>query len=109
MGAPSVSEDPSGEFGGFSRWLSEENDRKSPRLVLSDEQHRREAVLAYGIAVEHIRVAAPPDSRTTARYCEMVRANSAALAGGDARLHLRLLHGQLKWLRSLPAGCGELR
>jgi hypothetical protein len=76
----------------------------APRLLLSDEQQHREAVLAYALALEHIRVASPSDSRATARYCASVVDNSRVLAGCDARLHLRLLKAHLRWLRGLKPG-----
>jgi hypothetical protein len=80
-----------------------------PRLLLSDVDRTREALLAARVAVEHIRVAAPSDSRATANYAARVVDNSRALAAGDGRLHLNLLAGHVTWLRSLPAGVGELR
>jgi hypothetical protein len=80
-----------------------------PRLVLTDEQHRRECVLAAGIAVEFIRLVVPADSRVTARYAASAVDNSRLLCAGSPRLHLSLLRGQLKWLRSLEPGSGELR
>jgi len=79
-----------------------------PRLVLTDDQRHMEAVLAAGIAVEFIRVAAPSDSRVTARYAASAVDNSRLLCAGSPRLHLSLLRGQLKWLRSLEPGSSEL-
>jgi hypothetical protein len=79
-------------------------DGTAPRLLLSDEQHRRECVLAAAIAIEFIRVVAPSDSRTTARYAATTVDNSRALCAGSPRLHLSLLRRQLKWLRGLPVG-----
>jgi hypothetical protein len=44
-------------------------------LCLSERQHRAESVLAYCVAIEHIRVAQPSDPRTTAMYCARVLDN----------------------------------
>ena len=108
MSALSAS-DPSGEFGDFASVGEQGNDRKSARLVLTDEDRVREALLASRIAVEHIRIAAPSDSRATANYAARVVDNSRRLAGGDASLHLRLLVSHRDWLRTLPVGSDELR
>ena len=78
-------------------------------VELTDEQHRLEHVLAAAVAAEFIRVAAPPDSRTTARYAATVVDNSRLLADRDVRRHLALLRSQVRWLRLLPAGSSELR
>lgn len=75
-----------------------------PRRLLSDSQWRTEHILAAWIAVEHIRIAAPADSRVTARYVSQVVDNSRLLAGSNARLHLNLLRSQLRWLKSLRPG-----
>jgi hypothetical protein len=109
MTAPPVSGDPFGEFGAFATSGMQGNDEKSGRLVLSDADRVREALLASRIAVEHIRIAAQSDSRATANYAARAVDNSRRLAGGDAGLHLNLLAGHVTWLRSLPAGVGELR
>jgi hypothetical protein len=101
--------DASGEFGDVAPVVKQGNDQKSPRLVLSDVDRVREALLASRIAVEHIRVVAPSDSRATASYAAQVVDNSRRLAGGDASLHLNLLGSHVKWLHSLPTGVGELR
>jgi hypothetical protein len=85
------------------------NEQRSPRLLLSDVVRVREALLTSRIAVEHLRIAAPSDSRATANYAARVVDNSRLLAGGDASLHLNLLGSHVKWLRSLPTGSGELR
>jgi hypothetical protein len=53
----------------------------APRLLLSDDAAHREAVLAYALALEHIRVASPSDLRVTARYCASVVDDSRLLAG----------------------------
>jgi hypothetical protein len=79
------------------------------RLVLSGAERTREALLSARIAVEHVRVVEPSDSRTTARYASQVVDNSRRLAGADAGLHLSLLAGHVAWLSSLPAGLGGLR
>ena len=78
-----------------------------PRLVLTDEQHRRECLLAAAVAIEFIRLVAPADSRVTARYAASTVDNSRLLCAGDARLHLSLLRGQVRHLRRLNPG--ELR
>jgi hypothetical protein len=109
MTAPPVPDDPSGEFGAFTPMLGVGNDRKSARLLLSDADRTREALLASRIAVEHIRVVQPSDSRVTAKYAATVIDNSRLLAGGNPRLHLSLLGSHVKWLKSLPTGFGELR
>ena len=75
-----------------------------PRLVLTEEQRRREHVLAAAVAIEFIRIAQPSDSRVTARYAASAVDNSRLLCAGSPRLHLSLLRGQLRWLRSLPVG-----
>jgi hypothetical protein len=79
---------------------------KAPGLVLSGAERTREALLASAIAVEHVRVVAPADSRTTAAYAARTVDNSRLLCGGDAQLHLTLLAGHRTWLRSLPSGGG---
>jgi hypothetical protein len=80
----------------------------SPRLLLSDAECTREALLASRIAVEHARVVGPVDSRRTAAYAATVVDNSRRLAGCDASLHLRLLREHVVWLHGLPSGGGEL-
>jgi hypothetical protein len=80
-----------------------------PHVLLTEYQRHVEAVLAAAVAIEFIRIAQPSDSRVTARYAASAVDNSRLLCAGSPRLHLSLLHGQLKWLRSLPAGCGELQ
>jgi hypothetical protein len=105
MSALSAS-DPSGEFDDVAPVDKQANNEKSARLVLSDVQRVREALLASRIAVEHIRVAAPSDSKATASYAARVVDNSRRLAGDDARLHLSLLAGHVTWLRGLPSGGG---
>src|SRR5687768_842973 len=110
MTAPPVpGEDGPEGFGAFAPKLGEENDQKSARLLLSDVDRTREALLASRIAVEHIRIVAPPNPSVTAAYAVQVVDNSRLLAGGDASLHLNLLGSHVKWLRSLPTGSGELR
>jgi hypothetical protein len=101
--------DGSEGFGDFAPSGLQGNEQEAPRLLLSDADRVREALLASRIAVEHIRIAAPSDSRVTANYAARVVDNSRRLAGGDAGLHLNLLAGHVMWLRSLPAGVGELR
>jgi hypothetical protein len=86
-----------------------EDEQEPPGLVLSPAERTREALLAAGIAVEHARVVGPVDSRVTAGYAARTVDNSRLLCGGDAALHLNLLHSHVVWLRGLPAGCGELR
>jgi hypothetical protein len=103
MSALSAS-DPSGEFDDVAPVDKQANNEKSARLVLSDVQRVREALLASRIAVEHIR--APSDSRATASYAARVVDNSRRLAGDDARLHLSLLAGHVAWLRGLTSGGG---
>jgi hypothetical protein len=76
----------------------------APHLLLSDEQCHKEAVLAAAIALEFIRLVAPTDPRTTARYAATTVDNSRLLAGGNSKLHLNLLRGQLRWLRGLKPG-----
>ena len=104
MSAPSVS-DPSGEFGDVAPVTRQGNDEKSPRLLLSDANRTREAMLAARIAVEHARVVGPVDSRATARYAAQVVDNSRRLAG-DASVHMRLLRQHAAWLHSLPTEGG---
>ena len=76
----------------------------APRLLLSDDQCHKEAVLAAAIAIEFIRLVAPADPRTTAKYAATTVDNSRLLAGGNSKLHLNLLRGQLRWLRGLKPG-----
>jgi hypothetical protein len=52
MTAPPVSGDPFGEFGAFAMSGMQGNDEKSGRLVLSDADRVREALLASRIAVD---------------------------------------------------------
>jgi hypothetical protein len=111
MTAPPVPEDPSDssrEFAGFAPSGLQGNEQKSAGLVLSPAEATREALLSAAICVEHARIAGPFDSRVTARYASQVVDNSRRLAG-SAGLHLNLLAGHVMWLRSLPAGVGELR
>jgi hypothetical protein len=103
MSAPSVP-----EFEDFPPRGNQGNEQKSPRLTLSDQQWRSEHLLAAAVALEFVRITAPSDSHTTAAYAAATVDNSRTLAAGNARLHFSLLRGQLKWLRSLPAGSGEL-
>jgi len=105
MAAPSVGDAPEG-FGDLAPSGLQGNDEKSARLVLSDVDRTREAILAARIAVEHARVVGAVDSRATARYAAQVVDNSRRLAGGDASLHLRLLREHTAWLRSLPTEGG---
>src|SRR5688572_8395695 len=74
MSALSAS-DSSGEFADFTSVGEQGNDEKSPSLLLSDTERVREALLASRIAVEHIRVVAPSDSRATASYAAQVVVN----------------------------------
>ena len=85
MTAPPVSGDPSGEFSDVAPVTKQENDQKSARLLLSDSDRTRDALLASRIAVEHIRIVAPPNPSVTAAYAAQVVDNSRLLAGGDAR------------------------
>ena len=75
MSALSAS-DSSGEFADFTSVGEQGNDEKSPSLLLPDTERVREALLASRIAVEHIRVVAPSDSRATASYAAQVVDNS---------------------------------
>jgi hypothetical protein len=114
MTAPPVP-DPSGEFGDAAPVTKQDDDKKSPGLVLSGAERTREALLASAIAVEFIRVMAlsdsehPSDYRVAARYTSHVVDNSRALCGGNPRLHLNLLVSHRDWMRGLPTGSGELR
>jgi hypothetical protein len=80
-----------------------------PRLLLSDEEWRLEHVLAYAMALEFGRVAVRASHTAAARYVSQVVDNSRALCAGSPRLHLNLLRSQVRWLRDLPVGSGELR
>jgi hypothetical protein len=107
MTAPPVPEEPSdssGEFAGFAPPGLQRNKQKSARLLLTDEQWRLEHLLAAAVALEFIRVVAPSDPRTTAKYAATTVDNSRLLAVGNPKLHLSLLRGQLKWLRGLKHG-----
>src|SRR5688500_9141628 len=109
MTAPPVPGDPSGEFSDVAPVTKQGNDQKSPRLLLSDADRTREAMLAARIAVEHARVVGPVDSRATGKYASEVVGRSRLFAGSDVRLHMRLLREHVAWLRGLPTWIGELR
>jgi hypothetical protein len=80
-----------------------------PRMLLTDGQWRTEHTLLALLAVEHIRVVEPADSGATTSYVNGVADNARLLAGANGRLYVTLLRSQLKWLRRLPSGVGELR
>jgi hypothetical protein len=103
-GTVPVSGDLLGDFGGVTPVGGGGFGQKSPRLVFTDQQYQRECVLAYAMAVEHIRVAEPADAGVTTRYVNQVVDNSRLLSGGNARLHLNLLRSQVRWLKSLKLG-----
>jgi hypothetical protein len=96
----------SGDFDVFASELEQGNAQKSARLVLSDAERTREALLASRIALEHARVVGPIDAPATAKYASEVVDRSRLLAGSDARLHLQLLREHVAWLHSLPTGGG---
>jgi hypothetical protein len=74
--------DLSGRFGDVAPVNEQGNDAKSPRLVLTDGQWRTEATLLAWLAVEHVRVVEPADSRVTTGYVNGVADNARALAVG---------------------------
>ena len=79
------------------------------RMVLSDREWQTEHILLAWAAVEHVRVVEPDSAAATTDYVNGLADNARLLAGGNARLYVTLLRSQLKWLRRLPSGLGELR
>jgi hypothetical protein len=71
--------------------------------LLSDRQHRVQALLVYANVVEHIRIAYPTDPWETAAYAATCLDNCRAPAA-DAADYLRRLRDHLRWRRSLAAG-----
>jgi hypothetical protein len=84
-------------------------ERDAGRMVLTEGQHRTEATLLAWMAIEFIRVVEPADSGVTTGYVNQVADNARLLSGANARLYMSLLRSQLKWVRRLPSGLGELR
>lgn len=72
--------------------------------VLSEEERRVEAELAAAIAIEHVRIVEPVDSRVTAAYANAVLDNRRAMSADVLRRYLTLVRKYLMWLWSLPAG-----
>jgi hypothetical protein len=72
--------------------------------LLSELQHRNEALLAAAIAIEHVGIVDPMDSRMTAAYAAAVLDNCRALAADDLRRYLLAVRRHLFWLHSLPSG-----
>jgi hypothetical protein len=71
---------------------------------LSEVQRRTEALLAAAIAIEHVRIVGPEDSRLTAAYTAAVLENCRAQAADDLRRYLPAVRRDLLWLRSLASG-----
>jgi hypothetical protein len=102
------------------------------RLCLSERQHRFESVLAYAIALEHVRIVGPSDARVTAAYAAAVLDNCRALAArtgsllgvsaadsegnpdeqagihepalGGVRAYFSAVVRHIRWMRGLPVG-----
>jgi hypothetical protein len=104
-----VPEDGPGDFHAVTPTGNRDSERKSPHLELTDYQRTNEGLLAAYVAVEFGRVTGSVDARRAAAYAAQVTDNSRALATGSARSHMSLLRGQLRWLRGLPVGSGELQ
>ena len=62
--------DPSGKFAAIVNGGVWVNEQEPLPLVLTDQQHQLEHLMAYGIAVEFVRVAAPPSPSVTATYAK---------------------------------------
>jgi hypothetical protein len=112
--APPMPEDPGGEFRGVTPTTGADSGQKSPLLELNEAQRRQEHLYAAALAgefgrIKFGRVYPLASARIASRYASTVVDNSRALAAGNPRVHMGLLRGQLRWLRSLPMGSGELR
>jgi hypothetical protein len=98
-----------GDFHGLAPTDGLVSGRKSPIVELTEQERVMEHMIGAHLAAEYLRLRPLADARAAAAYAAQVTDNSRALATGSARSHMSLLRGQLRWLRGLPVGSGELQ